>query len=485
MSREARTREVGPGCLIVFALPFVAVGVLLLARAVRDLIAGADLRAIALPGLAGVAFGVAGTAIVALGLAARRRHDESEALRARHPEQPWLWDPQWARGRLESSDRSSLAGAWALTVFWNTVSSVVFLIVPEELQKGNKAALLAMLFPLAGVGLLLWAVRATIRWRRFGTSTLELATNPVPLGGVLRARLVTRLDPPPETIRLVLTCVRRDHTADNTSDQIVWLEERLVRSDEMRREVEGTVVPVAFALPADAPPTERNVLGQSIHWKLNAEAAVAGVDYRSRFELPVFRVDDAAPVPELATRGFASRPVSKNAGASSFDPAQASVRVQPATHGHEFYFGPGRNPGAAASFGVMAGIFFAATYGLDRLGVPLIFVGVCGAFALLMLLILLNVWLGTSRVQITNDQVLVRKSLLGIGTTTRIPLRDVRDVNLHMGMSQAETAVQSPRAWYDIKLQRSNGRRITLGSNIANKREAEWLVEEIRARING
>lgn len=149
-------------------------------------------------------------------------------------------------------------------------------------------------------------------------------------------------------------------------------------------------------------------------------------------------------------------------------------------HGTEFYFGPGRNAGAAGSFGVMAGIFFAATFGLPRLGIPLVIVAVCGAFALLLLLIVLHVWLATSRVEIASDHVLVRKSFLGIARVTRIPLSDVRDVSFKMGMSQSETALQSPRAWYDIKLQRKSGRQITLGSNIANKREAEWLVGELR-----
>src|SRR5688572_29917958 len=128
----------------------------------------------------------------------------------------------------------------------------------------------------------------------------------------------------------------------------------------------------------------------------------------------------------------------------------------------------------------MAGIFAAAAYGIAQTGIPVFIAGVCGFFALLLLFALLQLWLGTSRVEITADRVTVRKSLLGITKTRRIPLDDVADVTLQIGMSQAETAMQSPRAWYDIKLQRKSGRRITLGSNVADKREAEWIVAEMK-----
>ena len=55
-----------------------------------------------------------------------------------------------------------------------------------------------------------------------------------------------------------------------------------------------------------------------------------------------------------------------------------------------------------------------------------------------------------------------------------------KGVAFERGMAQSESALQSPRLWYDIKLQLHAGRPVTLGSHVASRREAEWLVEEIR-----
>ena len=45
-----------------------------------------------------------------------------------------------------------------------------------------------LLFPLVGIGLLVWAIRATLRYRRYGISLLELTTLPAPVGHALEGR---------------------------------------------------------------------------------------------------------------------------------------------------------------------------------------------------------------------------------------------------------------------------------------------------------
>lgn len=36
----------------------------------------------------------------------------SGALRARHPDAPWLWREDWASGRVEDSNRGTMVAAW-------------------------------------------------------------------------------------------------------------------------------------------------------------------------------------------------------------------------------------------------------------------------------------------------------------------------------------------------------------------------------------
>ena len=44
---------------------------------------------------------------------------------------------------------------------------------------------MVLLFPAVGIGLLGWALRATLRYRRYGISRLELTTLPAPVGHAL------------------------------------------------------------------------------------------------------------------------------------------------------------------------------------------------------------------------------------------------------------------------------------------------------------
>ena len=50
-------------------------------------------------------------------------------------------------------------------------------------------------------------------------------------------------------------------------------------------------------------------------------------------------------------------------------------------------------------------------------------------------------------------------------------------------MQQSQTATQSAKAYYDIEIHRKFGKKVKAGRNIRNKREAEWIVEQMRRRI--
>ncbi len=93
-----------------------------------------------------------------------------------HPDKPWLWHKDWSSRLIQDSNRSSLSYIWFFSVFWNLISVPMSLtVLPREiLQNRNYPALLGLLFPLVGAGLLIWAIRSTLRWKKFGTPILEL-----------------------------------------------------------------------------------------------------------------------------------------------------------------------------------------------------------------------------------------------------------------------------------------------------------------------
>jgi hypothetical protein len=87
------------------------------------------------------------------------------------------------------SVRATVLAATLFALLWNLISLPAAIFLPEELAKGNWLATIGLLFPLIGIGLAAWAVRAWWRLRRFKTAVLTLPRLPVPLGGKLRGSI--------------------------------------------------------------------------------------------------------------------------------------------------------------------------------------------------------------------------------------------------------------------------------------------------------
>ena len=158
-------------------------------------------------------------------------------------------------------------------------------------------------------------------------------------------------------------------------------------------------------------------------------------------------------------------------------PANAQVKVEStASGGLMFDFSLGRNPGAALSATAFlllwtGALWFCYTYA------PIIFAVVVGLFELLLLGIILGLWLGESKVVIESGTVQVRGGLLGFGPKHVVSCSDVTDIALKIGM---QTGGASGTPYYDIQLSYANGRKLTAGSGVRSKQEAEWLVAEMK-----
>src|SRR5262249_2961640 len=106
---------------------------------------------------------------------------------------PWLQRKDWSEGRIVSNTRASMRFAWVFTLLWNAVSAPLIVILPRELARKPIAAI-GFLFPIVGVGLMVWAILITMRWRRFGPTYFEMKPLPAAPGGALQGAITTRLD---------------------------------------------------------------------------------------------------------------------------------------------------------------------------------------------------------------------------------------------------------------------------------------------------
>jgi len=307
--QPAPARAVKPnaaaGCLYLFALPFCAFGVFALATAVGYVRAGNPAQA-AYGALFAIIFGGVGFGLVYALRRGRRMMEGRDRLRAAHPDEPWLWREDWAAGRIPASIGNSpfLLGGFAAFCF--VIAAPVVYQIPREMARGNNLVLLILLFPLAGLSLLVQAVRAAARLRLVRGAAFQMDSVPGRIGGTLAGKIVL-----PQSLRptggftLGLRCVNRvtSGSGDSTS---TW--EHVLWNDEQTAAFDGATVPVAFYIAPETPASDDANRNNEIIWRLR-DGADGGRAVRRAIRGPALqgrRNRRAAAPRRIRARGRAS-----------------------------------------------------------------------------------------------------------------------------------------------------------------------------------
>jgi hypothetical protein len=390
-------------------------------------------------------------------------------LRTAHPDEPWRWREDWAAGRIAGAGRRAAFGAWAFALFWCLVSAPIVIFVPRQLH-AHPAALIGFLFPGVGVVLLARAARRSLEVAKFGTPIFHLTAVPAALGGDVRGTIETRLaEPPAGGVAVKLTCIRRTVSGAPRRtlwEHILWRDECVVPASHIAPSPAGVAIPVRFALPADQPATNGENPNDAIVWRLDAAAAIPGVDFEARFELPVFRTGASpplgAPAPPPAARELPPHP-------------QTVVRAT-ARGSREFLFPPHRNPRVAVGLTAFWLIWSGAVWGLATVQAPLFFLLVFAASDLVLLAVVLNLWFGTAAIVCDAGTVTVRNSVLGVAITRSAPTAQVVGIDAPITM---QTGDGSGTPYYSLRLRCRDGRTLDAGFELSDKREMEWLRAEL------
>jgi hypothetical protein len=464
--------------LVLFFLPFCGVGVATGVLALRAGVTG-DWGQAGFFSIFAVAFGGAGFGMLGAAVAGRRRAWEVEERKAANPDEPWLWRPEWAAGRIECSPRRKMWTAWAFATFWNVVSvPASVLAVREALQSGEYMPLLALMFPAVGLGLLVWALRETVRLRKYGITVFELAHLPGVIGRGIGGLIRTNVLLTPENgFEVSLTCLNRVTRGSgkhrSTAESIRWQEKVTVTDFQRDLERAGTMVPVAFRLPSDADASDDSKPEDQIIWRLEVSADVPGVDYLARFDIPVFRPPESAM--PLSPETLAT--MERSAGEYR-QPADSRIRVTASSERTEVVFPPARNVGPAIGLTVFLALWIGIVMLIQRLDAPLIFSVTFGFFAFVLLVVALNLWFGASRVLIESDTVRVTSGLVFASRTRALRSQDIEDVKVTVGMQSGKTA------YHRLTMVTAAGPKVTAGTGIRDRREAEWLARTMKEALD-
>ena len=470
------------GLLVLFALPFAGVGLVTTVLAAAKLLAG-DWKAGAFMGVFALVFGGAGVGLIAAGIAGRRVAEQRAIAAARHPAEPWLWRADWAQGSIEDTGRKSTYLLWAFAAFWNLIAwPTAALVVRAALEQGNRLALLGLLFPLVGIILVVAAVRGTWRERKFGVSVFDLATRPGVVGhglaGTVRAATTVL---PTDGFAVSLSCINVQTTGTgnnrSTTETIRWQDEARIQGQRTSGgpgQGPVTTIPIRFRIPDDVAPTDDADPSNRIIWRLQVSAAVPGVDYAAAFEVPVFHTQQSSePVTDDEAKVLGPVPESL----PYRQPPGSPIRVSTGPRGTQISFPSGRNPGAAFGLTLFAGLWGGAVWLLVSLKAGVLFVGVFGLVELVLLYAVLRMWLRVVEVTAGRDGVAIASGFGAVGEPRRISAAEVAGVETGIGMQAGNTV------YYSLTVVGKDGRRVTAGTGIRDKREAEWLAGLIKQAI--
>lgn len=462
------------GCLSAFLTPFFALGLFFLWTGLHNAQQGNTKDGLLVAGFAILFMTVAGLFLV-FGIQSHRKNEARLKFQDQNPATPWLWRPEWREGRIRSSDAKSAFLLWIMAVAFLGISLPAVLAIPREWEKGNKPILIALVFPLAGVGLGVAAARATIRTRKFGRSELELHTLPGVIGGTLSGALEIPSKVRAETgFEVRLVCVRRTTSGSgknrSTHEHVLWEEKKTILKDYLEQATDRTGLPVFFNIPFNQRESQDG--NPAIIWRLEVTGQVPGVDYAARFEVPVFKTAesraDAPPAPD-PTASFQPPP-------EMWTPPKGSrILVSETTRGDtQILFPAARNPVVLLGLLAFLAIWTTAVWFMISRKAPLLFPVVFGLFEVLLIIVALQMLFHTVRVIANRSEIEIRHRFLLLRWKSVLPVGDIESIQLKSGM-QSGTKV-----YYDLVLHTRAGRKRGAGGGIPDKKHAEWLASRIR-----
>jgi hypothetical protein len=476
-----RPSKAGVVFLTLFGLVFFLAGSFFLFAMLR----GLGTSQSGLPAAVAIAlfFAATGAGLMYAAVAGYRRSKAQAALEESQPSSPWLWRNDWSVRRAVSRNKNRATGAWIVCILGNLfLLPFTLTMLPALARQGDFRAVFVFVFCCAGPALLIYAMRATIRQRRFGATYFEFYSLPFSPGGSLAGRIHLTLDERVENgVDLRLSCLRKTIIQggedSRTVETILWQSDKKIFAGALGRDASGATIPVDFEIPPDAYVTDLDNHSDQVIWVLHAEAEVPGVNYKDDFEVPVFRTS-SSPSPQTASEstgpGFA-------AGSSDGDdapisaPAKPKVIVSSQGGGTEFFFPALRVPYRALLLFVFTAIWTGFTYLLFRSDAPWVFPVVFGLSDIFLVVASVHILFGTARIRVGNGQITAVSTFLGISRTKRFSFSEVQAI---LPVTSGQTSPGSPPE-YSIRLITNDRRRFTIASQIASRQEARWIVSQI------
>ena len=396
-----------------------------------------------------------------------RRMRERQQLEAAHPGEPWMWRHDWADRAVVDDNDIKPFFLWLFGFLWILMSLPALYVYRKQAETDRVVLIFLAIFPIVGICVLIVAAYQSLRRHKYGVSTCRLQRLPIAIGSTFRGEVQARVRELPESgFQVRIACIRRVVRSSGKSrsvrETVLWQDEQTVGSGAAMPSAEGMRVPVHFAIPRDAEPTDDSNPRDSILWRLEVRADVPGIDYLARFTLPVYRTNDA---PE-----------------SDAFPAPAAFAWTPPP---QIVFGLSRTGGehvVIKSFARLSDwlsylFFLLFWYGalgfIEYMGGPIWVIAVFAVFGTIVIVAVADLLVGRSTVSADRVSLTSRRSWLGIGRNRTFASNEVESIVARVGRTTGSVAR------YDVEARFRDGRARLIARHLMNRRDAEGVAARI------
>ncbi len=416
---------------------------------------------------------------VGLGLliAAWRAPREKDSTLPEYQGAPWLLNDDWQTATIKSSSKSSMWGAWIFAAIWNLISAPLpFVLYEEVMEKDNTLALVGLLFPAVGIGLLIWAIRRTREWTTFGPAPVTLDPFPGSIGGHVGGTIDLKV--PFNASNEFTVTLSNIHSYTSGSgknrsqqEEAVW-QKNLIAHAEMGSN--GTRLTFRFDVPEDGRESDTKKDDSYFAWRLNVSATLSGTDLDRDYELPVY--------PTAVHSRFLSNIAverSENLQRAADDRSiREVVNLESTSSGKRMFFPLGRHLGSALGGFFVGAIFAAAGWFLifeeGQTIFGSVFAGIGGLIALACLYMLLN----SLEVMQADRKILTVRRLLGIPVSRKSMQREAFK-HFRKNSSFKTQSGRKHVIYYSIEAVDQQDNKLVIGEGFKGENEADAAIRLI------
>ncbi len=390
---------------------------------------------------------------------------------------PWLTRREWASAEIKCNGKALLWASWGFAIFWNLIAVPTGIqSVLEFVNKDNTLALVGLLFPLVGMGLLAWAVKELRAYQRFGPAPLRMDPYPGGIGGQVGGVIEVNL-PYDRGVgfSVSLACLEIYYSGSGKNrkrrERPVWQSEGYAATRPTGISGNKTRLEILFDVPENLPPSEAPS-NRYYQWRLNVSAEMPGADFNRRYELPVFATGGRA---QYLQQTSDDSPIQREASEAAIEEV---LDIRQIAGGVELDNPPWRRPGGKIT-GVLVGAVFTGV------GVIMFHQQAPIFFSLLALLIGLAALVGSLyslmlRIEARLDAagLQVRKSLLGLAIGGRkVDRADIAALTLKK--SYSSSTGDRHTEFFLLQVKARDETEITIARNLAGRGTAQQALESI------